>query len=207
MLKGFSVLQAISALGSANSVLYLDANKTATAGTALGFNGTTLNFGGTATRLTADTTGATINDRFAFVTNQANSTTRFNVAPSGTGVASSINVFNNSNLNNAAAGALIASSTAVTLSSGVTGTGTALPLSITTAGVERARYDVLGNVIAGGSVALATTATDGFLYVPTCAGTPTGTPTAITGMVPIVVDTTNNKFYFYSNAAWRDAGP
>jgi hypothetical protein len=58
-----------------------------------------------------------------------------------------------------------------------------------------------------GNQALATAATDGFLYVPTCAGTPTGTPTTQTGTVPIVVDTTNNKLYFYSNAAWRDAGP
>jgi len=72
---------------------------------------------------------------------------------------------------------------------------------------ERARITSTGNVVAGGSVALATTATDGFLYVPTCAGTPTGTPTAITGMAPIVVNTTNNKLYFYSGGQWRDAGP
>ena len=58
-----------------------------------------------------------------------------------------------------------------------------------------------------GNQALSTTATDGFLYVPTCAGTPTGTPTAQTGTVPIVVDTSANKLYFYSGAAWRDAGP
>jgi hypothetical protein len=63
------------------------------------------------------------------------------------------------------------------------------------------------NIVAGASVALATTATNGFLYVPTCAGTPTGVPTAITGMAPIVVNTTNNKLYFYSGGAWRDAGP
>jgi hypothetical protein len=73
--------------------------------------------------------------------------------------------------------------------------------------IERARITAAGSVVAGGSVALGTTATDGFLYVPTCAGTPTGTPTAITGMAPIVVDTTNNKLYFYSSAQWRDAGP
>lgn len=58
-----------------------------------------------------------------------------------------------------------------------------------------------------GNQALATTATDGFLYVPTCAGTPTGTPTTQTGTAPIVVDTTNNKLYFYSGGQWRDAGP
>ncbi len=76
-----------------------------------------------------------------------------------------------------------------------------------TSGSERARITSSGNFVAGGSVALATNATDGFLYVPTCAGTPTGTPTAITGMAPIVVNTTNNKLYFYSGGAWRDAGP
>jgi hypothetical protein len=80
-------------------------------------------------------------------------------------------------------------------------------LSFATANTERMALDGLGNVIAGGSAALATTATDGFLYVPTCAGTPTGTPTAITGMAPIVVDTTNHKLYFRSGGVWRDAGP
>ena len=72
---------------------------------------------------------------------------------------------------------------------------------------ERMRITAAGNIVAGASAALATTATDGFLYVPTCAGTPTGTPTAITGMAPIVVNTTNNKLYFYSGGQWRDAGP
>lgn len=53
-----------------------------------------------------------------------------------------------------------------------------------------------------GAGAVATTATDGFLYVPTCAGTPTGTPTAKTGFCPIVVDSTNHELYFYSGGAW-----
>jgi hypothetical protein len=71
---------------------------------------------------------------------------------------------------------------------------------------KRVSITAAGSVVAGNG-ALATTATDGFLYVPTCAGTPTGTPTTITGMAPIVVNTTNNKLYFYSGGAWRDAGP
>ena len=53
-----------------------------------------------------------------------------------------------------------------------------------------------------GSAAVATTATDGFLYIPGCAGAPTGTPTSQTGRVPLVVDTTNNKLYFYSGGSW-----
>jgi hypothetical protein len=52
------------------------------------------------------------------------------------------------------------------------------------------------------NAALATTATDGFIYVPTCAGAPTGTPTAQTGTVALVYDTTNNKLYVY-NTAWK----
>lgn len=58
------------------------------------------------------------------------------------------------------------------------------------------------NNIICGNAALNTTATNGFLYLPSCAGVPTGVPTAITGKVPIVVDSTNNKAYIYSGGAW-----
>ena len=53
-----------------------------------------------------------------------------------------------------------------------------------------------------GNAALATTATDGFVYVPTCAGPPTGVPTARTGTAAMVYDTTNNRLCVY-NGAWR----
>lgn len=77
-----------------------------------------------------------------------------------------------------------------------------------TSPVERLRISANGNVVVGNSSsALSTSATSGFLYVPTCAGTPTGSPTAVTGAAPIVIDTTNNKLYFRSGGAWRDAGP
>ena len=68
-------------------------------------------------------------------------------------------------------------------------------------------FDAVTKSIICNEGAINTTATDGFFYVAGCAGTPTGTPTAVTGRVPIVVDTTNNKLYFYSGGAWRDAGP
>lgn len=51
-----------------------------------------------------------------------------------------------------------------------------------------------------GSAALGTTATDGFLYIPTCAGTPTGVPTAFTGRVALIYDTTNKQFWIYDGA-------
>jgi len=49
---------------------------------------------------------------------------------------------------------------------------------------ERARIDSNGNFRAGAAAALATTATNGFLYVPTCAGVPTAVPTAIRAWHP-----------------------
>jgi len=62
--------------------------------------------------------------------------------------------------------------------------------------------DTTGNVVLGAQSALATTATDGFAYIPTCAGAPTGVPTAYTGKVPMVFDTTNNKLCIYRGGAW-----
>ena len=85
------------------------------------------------------------------------------------------------------------------------GTSTNHPFLFLTNNAERGRISATNFV--WGTAALATTATDGFVHVPGCAGAPTGVPTAFTGRVPIVVDTTNNKLYFYSGGAWRDAGP
>jgi hypothetical protein len=66
--------------------------------------------------------------------------------------------------------------------------------------------------VGGGSMviglgAIATTATDGFLYIPSCAGTPTGTPTDYSNTSAIVHDTTNNRIYLYDHVsnAWQYA--
>lgn len=66
---------------------------------------------------------------------------------------------------------------------------------------EAFSIDTNANLICG-RAAIATNATNGFLYVPTCAGTPTGVPTTVTGRVPIVADSTNNKLYIHSGGAW-----
>lgn len=57
-------------------------------------------------------------------------------------------------------------------------------------------------VVNGSGAAVATDAANGFLYIPTCAGTPTGTPTAFTGRIAMVYDTTNHQFWFY-DSGWK----
>jgi hypothetical protein len=51
-------------------------------------------------------------------------------------------------------------------------------------------------VCRNGTVPLA--ATTGFLYIPTCSGTPVGTPVNQPNTVPLVYDTTNNRLYIYN---------
>lgn len=71
---------------------------------------------------------------------------------------------------------------------------------------KRLTLSSAGNVIVG-TAAVATGATDGFLYVTSCAGTPTGTPTASAGRVPLVVDSAHNRLKMFVNSAWRDVLP
>lgn len=63
------------------------------------------------------------------------------------------------------------------------------------------QIDAKNNIITG-NAAIATNATAGFLYITSCAGTPTGVPTAITGRTPMVWDSTNKKLYVY-DGGWN----
>lgn len=78
------------------------------------------------------------------------------------------------------------------------------------------KFKLIQAMLNSGSVgqgALATTATTGFGYMPTCAGAPTGVPfvpptgqpNPQAGYAPFVYDTTNNKLWIYNPVthAWK----
>jgi hypothetical protein len=85
------------------------------------------------------------------------------------------------------------------------GSSDATSVTIKTNNTTRVSLDTLGNVnLCGDGTALATTATDRFTYVPSCAGIPTGVPTSLgAGAIPMVVDTTNSKLYFRIGGTWK----
>ena len=63
------------------------------------------------------------------------------------------------------------------------------------------------NTILGAANALALTATDGFLYLPSMAGAPTGNSTDYTGKFPIVWDSTNNALMLNTTGTtWVEIG-
>jgi hypothetical protein len=60
------------------------------------------------------------------------------------------------------------------------------------------------NLLFGSGSAIATTATAGYVMFPSCAGTPTGVPTAQgAGKIPMIFDTTGVKLWFYTGGAWK----
>ena len=54
-----------------------------------------------------------------------------------------------------------------------------------------------------GSPSPATTATTGFAYIPITTGTPTGTPSAITGYAPMLADSGGTKLWLYIGGIWK----
>lgn len=95
---------------------------------------------------------------------------------------------------------------------GVDGTGNAVvnntqafALLLSTSGTERFRISSDGNVVVN-TAAVATTATAGFLWIGSCAGAPTGAPTApYANAAAMVADTTNNRLYVLVGSTWRYA--
>lgn len=61
-----------------------------------------------------------------------------------------------------------------------------------------------GNVVIGGSSQLVTSATSGFLYIPSIGGIPTGSPSNYGNRYPIVVANVNGgELYFHTGSLWK----
>jgi hypothetical protein len=103
-------------------------------------------FTGTGNRITGDFSNATIANRVVFQSSTTNGATGITAAPNGTGVISSWNAQNSSDINNSATIAMRASDVDMSLRSGILGTGTYLPLTMYTGGSERLRIDTSGNL-------------------------------------------------------------
>jgi hypothetical protein len=71
------------------------------------------------------------------------------------------------------------------------------------AAASGASFEQIRGSLVVGSAALGTGATRGFIYAPSVAGTPIGTPNSFTGTVPIVIDTTASKLWAYIGGAWK----
>ncbi len=59
----------------------------------------------------------------------------------------------------------------------------------------------LVNIVCGKQLAVPTTSDNGFLYIPSMAGTPTGTPSSYTGKTAMIYDTSGEKLWIY-NGGW-----
>jgi len=154
--------------GTANGVPYLNGSKVVTSGSALTFDGTNfattgsvtsagssnsgnLAFTGTGNRITGDFTNATVANRVMFQTSTANSSTIVSILPSGTGTATALDVFNNSDPTSSAKGQFVATAASVDIRSAINPGGTYLPMTFFTGGSERMRVDTSGNLGIGTS--------------------------------------------------------
>jgi hypothetical protein len=89
-------------------------------------------------------------------------------------------------------------------SAGVTN-ATGIRIDAQTGSSNNKALDIGGGDVILSNAVLPLTATTGFTNIPTCAGTPTGTPTLWTGTVPMVFDTTTGRLWIYFGGAWKSS--
>jgi hypothetical protein len=111
-----------------------------------------LTFSATGQRITGDMSNATIANRMAFQTSTTNGSTTIMALPNGTGVNSQLLLRSSSSAVDDSFGQVVlVGGSEFRIATGASGTGTSLPLTMSTSGVERMRIDTSGNVGIGSS--------------------------------------------------------
>jgi hypothetical protein len=116
-------------------------------------NSGNLTFTGTGNRITGDFSNATIANRVAFQSSTTNGSTIVGAIPNGTSVTSVFRAFNNSDPTNAGQATFGINALELFINSGISGTGTNLPMTFTTSGTEKLRIaaDTTGTYTFGGT--------------------------------------------------------
>jgi hypothetical protein len=112
-------------------------------------SGNTTVFSATGARIQGDFSNATLASRTAFQDKTTNNVTGVAILPNGTAVESAVTCFNNSNPASSAYGGINCNATATRLTSGITGSGTLLPLLFDINGTEVARFTTAGQFLTG----------------------------------------------------------
>ena len=106
-----------------------------------------LNFSSTAQRITGDFSNATVANRVMFQSSTTNGASQVSVIPNGTGTNAGFLGYGSSDPSNASFWRVsTVTGTEVRFESGLTGTGTYLPMTFYTGGSERVRIDTSGNM-------------------------------------------------------------
>lgn len=105
-----------------------------------------LTLSGTAKRILGDFSNATFANRLSFQTSTVNGGTGLQIIPNGTGTTGNITAYNNSDPTNSGFLQLSSSPSAADINSGIRGTGTYLPLNISTGGAQAIGIDTSQNV-------------------------------------------------------------
>lgn len=106
-----------------------------------------LTLGASGARITGDFSNATLANRVMFQTSTANGNTTISAIPNGTATVGQIAVFNSSDPANSANVAVQANASDVRIASGVSGTGTYLPMTFYAGGSERMRITATGALV------------------------------------------------------------
>lgn len=178
-------------------------------GSALGVTGN-LTLSGNSRLIQGDWSNSTVTNRTFFQSNVTNGATSLMAMPNGTSQVVNLVLENSSTVGNNAYSICGISNTRGLVGCATRGSGTALPFYLVagTGASVSIGIDVNANVMLGGhlSTALSTSATNGFAFINSVAGTPSGTPAGFvgaTGKTPLTIDTTNNRLYFYSGSSWK----